>query len=663
MEIKMIKNYKKYKVDKTIKVDALCSIHYFEFNDTFEDVIETHEAWEMVYIDRGECEIIADDSCFVLKQGEIYFHKPRQRHMLRVIKGICPNVFIITFESSSPSMGYFEDRKLTADIATKQYISAIIHEASGTFDLPFNDPCALTLNMKEKNALWAGDQSILIRLELMLIELARRESEALKPQTNHYYTKDVITDEFCLKVIEYLETKIYDKINMEDMSHALSFSKSYIYKRFVTACGYSVVDYFTIMKINEAKRLIRETKKNFFEISEMLNFSSSHYFSTVFKRYVGMTPSQYKNSCKDNYSDESPMESFINSIDEKENGKMENIVRFAIIGTAGIGTHHTAGINKVDEAVLTAVCDIVEPAAKRAAAENGLDKYYTDYKEMLKDGGFDCVIICTPDACHAEQAIASLEAGYHVLCEKPLSMTMEECQQIVDAAKKSDKKFMVGQVCRYAPGFALAKELVDAGEIGELSFVESEYAHDYSLIPGAAWRRDPDYLRHGIVGGGCHAMDLLRWIAGNPVEVTAYSNRKVLPEWPVDDCYIAIMKYPNDVIGKVMCSIGCKRPYTMRTQLFGTKGTILCDNTSKELTLFKAQVDPQTKRVKYVPQQIPVSIDSHNMASEIKDMCAAILGDLTVATDAVEGANTVAVCLAAVKSSAEGRPVAPEYFG
>ena len=246
--------------------------------------------------------IVADDCEFALKQGEIYFHKPHQRHMLKVIKGICPNVFIITFECASSAMKYFEDRKLVADIATKQYISAIIHEASGTFDLPFNDPCALTLSVKEDHALWAGDQSILIRLELMLIELARREGEEPKTPATRFYTKDVITDEFCLKVIEYLESKIYERINLEDMSRALSFSKSYIYKRFVTACRYTVADYFTIMKVTEAKKLIRETKKNFSEIGEMLCFSSSHYFSTVFKKYVGMTPSQYKNSCKNNYS-------------------------------------------------------------------------------------------------------------------------------------------------------------------------------------------------------------------------------------------------------------------------------------------------------------------------------------------------------------------------
>lgn len=297
----MIKNYEKYEVRKAIQIDALCSIHYFEFNDSFEDAIETHQAWEMVYIDRGECEIVADDGIFTLKQGEIFFHKPHQRHMLRVIKGICPNVFIITFESASPAMNYFEDRKISADIGAKQHISAIIHEASSTFELPFNDPCALSLKPKQ-DSLWAGDQSILIRLELMLIELIRKGGEPHKTQSVHLHTKDTVTDEFCLRVIEYLESRLYEKINMDDMSRALSFSKSYIYKRFVTACGYSVVEYFTIMKITEAKRLIRESRKNFFEISQLLGFSSSHYFSTVFKQYVGMTPSQYKNSCKDNYS-------------------------------------------------------------------------------------------------------------------------------------------------------------------------------------------------------------------------------------------------------------------------------------------------------------------------------------------------------------------------
>jgi predicted dehydrogenase len=341
---------------------------------------------------------------------------------------------------------------------------------------------------------------------------------------------------------------------------------------------------------------------------------------------------------------------------------MDNRVRFAVIGTAGIGGSHIKGISLVDRAVLTAVCDIDPIAAKKCADANGLDKYYTDYKKMLCDGGFDCVIIATPDQCHLEQATASVNAGYHVLCEKPLAMTMDECRAIVDAVRWTDRQFMVGQVCRKTPGFMLAKKLVEDGEIGELFFVESEYAHDYSILQRGEWRKDPVRLRYPVVGGGCHAMDLLRWIAGDPVEVTAYSNHKVLTDWPVDDCTIAILKYPNNVIGKVLTSIGCKRPYTMRTVLYGTKGTIITDNTSSEISLYKPTFDEKTGKHSFSDTKLPVDIKNHNVAGEIDEMVDAILGIKPLETDAIEGANTIAVCLAAVRSSEEGRAVVPEYI-
>jgi len=343
-----------------------------------------------------------------------------------------------------------------------------------------------------------------------------------------------------------------------------------------------------------------------------------------------------------------------------------NKVRFAVVGVHSIAKHHIDGINKLPQAELIAVCDIHEEYAKARAKENGLDKYYLDYDQMLTDGGFDCVVICTPDQVHAEQAVKALNAGYHVLCEKPLAMKMEDCAAIVAAAKKANKKFMVGQVCRKTPAFIAAKQLVDAGEIGQLFFVESEYAHNYDIIEDIdGWRRDPVNLRYPIVGGGCHAMDLLRWIAGDPTEVFCYANHIALPHWPVDDCYIAVLKYPNDVIGKVMTSIGCHRPYTMRTVLYGTKGTIEVDNTSPTMKLYrgitysKSGGAPSTR---YLPTELPVSINNHNMTAEIEDICNVILHDAPIECDVIEGANTVAVCQAAVKSAATGKPCAPEYF-
>jgi len=291
--------YTESKFDKLIDISSITSIHYFEFDDSFVDVMESHAPWELVYVDRGECEIVADDTSFNLKQGEMYFHKSYEKHMLKTIKGIAPNIFIVTFSSSSPSMRYFEKVKITCTMSIKQHISAIIHEATSTFDLPFNNPKMYKLTRKKESPLWAGEQSILIRLELMLIELVR-ENHYYMTSNKRFYPKEIIEDEIALKIIDFMERRLYSKFTMDELATEMSFGKTYISRRFVKASGYSIIDYFTKMKVTEAKKLIRGGKYNFFEISEMLMFTNSHYFSSVFKKHTGMTPTQYKKSLKSN---------------------------------------------------------------------------------------------------------------------------------------------------------------------------------------------------------------------------------------------------------------------------------------------------------------------------------------------------------------------------
>ena len=289
----------KFTVRKSVEISSITSIHYFEFDDGFTDTPESHSAWELVYVDRGECDVLAEDTIISLKQGQMYFHKPYETHMIKTVRGIAPNIFITVFTSESPAMQYFEDKKLEATITTKQHIAAIIHEASNTFDLPFNDPKMSELKLKSDGAIWAGEQSVLLRLELMLIELIR-DNRYYKEKPKRFYPKDIVGDDFALKVIALMEDKLYGKLTMDDLSRELSFGKTYISKRFANACGYSIIDYYNMMKITEAKRLIREGRYNFFEISEMLSFTNSHYFSTLFKKHTGMTPTQYKNSIKNN---------------------------------------------------------------------------------------------------------------------------------------------------------------------------------------------------------------------------------------------------------------------------------------------------------------------------------------------------------------------------
>lgn len=338
----------------------------------------------------------------------------------------------------------------------------------------------------------------------------------------------------------------------------------------------------------------------------------------------------------------------------------KKILNVGVISCSDMAQSHMLAVKNHEQACLAAVCDVDEEKLREAGDKMGVEARYTDYRELLRHPGLDVVIIVTPDQLHREMVEESLNAGLHVLCEKPLALLREDLNAIVAASRASDKKLMVGQICRFTPGFAKAKELIDAGELGDIYYVESEYAHDYQdILSENGWRSDPN--RNGVVGGGCHAVDLLRWVAGDPIEVTAYANHKMLPIVPYDDCTIAILRFENDVIGKVFVSTGCKRAYTMRSSFYGTKGTVVCDNTSPSITFYKSQ---EENPAELEEREIEVDIANHNTFGEFRAFADAILNDKPVPTDALQGAKTIAACMAIVDSANERRTIAPDYnFG
>ena len=343
----------------------------------------------------------------------------------------------------------------------------------------------------------------------------------------------------------------------------------------------------------------------------------------------------------------------------------KKVFNVGLIGAGrGIGLLHAKAVFETKGAKLLWVCDPDNEATAKVAADYDVPNTTADYKEVLADDTVDAVIIATPDQLHREMIQDSLAAGKHILCEKPLALTREDIEAIVSAVKKSDKIFMVGQLCRYTPGFVEAKKVVDSGAIGERTFIESEYAHDYAHIGGAGgWRVTPE--RHAIIGGGCHAVDLLRRIAGNPEEVFAYANHKVLKNWPVDDCTVAVMKFPNNVIGKVMCSIGCKRKYTMRTVLYGSKGTLVIDSKQAYITLYRDRFteEPYLKDrwQQEIGMDIPIAVNDHNFCGEVTDFANAVIEGKLVDCTGEEGMVTVATCLAIVESAAKEEKVKISY--
>jgi len=334
----------------------------------------------------------------------------------------------------------------------------------------------------------------------------------------------------------------------------------------------------------------------------------------------------------------------------------------AVIGCGIITWRHLDGMSRIDDCEVYALCETVQDGR----AEKLKDKYctpetkiVTDYKDLIGDPNVDAVIITTPDHTHCQITCDFLRDGKPVLLEKPMALKKAECDEMLRVSKETGVMLMVGQVARYSPAFGMMKQMVDAGEIGELTFIESEYAHDYMNRRGEGdWRVHPD--REGIIGGGCHAIDLLRWIAGNPIDVRAYSNHKYLTTWPVNDTTIAIYNFPNNVIGKVFCGIGVKRAYTMRTCLYGTRGTLVFESGRKFLELYQCDKDDIHKGFT-VPKRIPYTPKGHNMEAEIFDFITALQQGKPAPISPLEGASTVAVACATVEAAAKGKAVKIKY--
>ena len=332
----------------------------------------------------------------------------------------------------------------------------------------------------------------------------------------------------------------------------------------------------------------------------------------------------------------------------------KNNLNIAVISCSYMAERHMEGIIAKEGAALYAICDnATDGRLERCREKYNVPVTVTDWRELVNDENIDAAVIVTPDDLHLEMTEAFLRAGKHVLCEKPMALTLEECEKMMRAEKESGKTLMIGQVCRCTPAFVMAKNMIESGKIGELTFVESEYAHDYSKVRGYNdWRVNP--RREGFIGGGCHAVDLLRWIAGDPLEVHAYANHKYLTDWPVNDTTIAIYKFPKNVIGKVFVSIGCKRSYTMRSCFYGTKGTIICDNTSPTLQLFEAFDENGNETDHTKVKELPVEVNNHNITAEIDAFIDGITGKKDIIVTSLEGASSVAVCYATVESAAKG---------
>mgnify|MGYP002796687170 FL=1 len=281
----------KYKLSNLIAINKIVSIHYYEYSKRFEFKGESHDFWEIVYVDKGDLTVGAGSREILLKQGEAVFHKPNEFHTLHANGVTAPNLFIISFVCHSKAMDFYKNKTLYIPPKCRKFIAQILEESEKTFVYP----CEKRLILKD-DAPAGGQQLIKCYLEQFLIMLLRTESE--KKENKIFPSKTSVENYFASSVIKLLEDHLYGKITVQEICERLNFSRAYVANVFKKNTGYSVSEYYARMKISEAKKLIREENYNFTQISEMLHFDTPNYFSRAFKRITGMTPSEYRASVK-----------------------------------------------------------------------------------------------------------------------------------------------------------------------------------------------------------------------------------------------------------------------------------------------------------------------------------------------------------------------------
>ena len=248
-----------------------------------------------------------------------------------------------------------------------------------------------------------------------------------------------------------------------------------------------------------------------------------------------------------------------------------------IIGLGSAGLLHAESYNQIrDKARVVVLCDKDKGCVESNALIYGANAH-TNYHDILHRKDIDIIDICLPHHLHAKAAIAAAEAGKHILVEKPIATTLKDADEIIKAAKKAGVKFMVAENHAFVPAHALAKKMVDQGQIGRV-FLAKAYEIVGDVPIEHSWKTSPEALG-SLLDMGVHRFFVLQWIIGEVKSVFAFAEKLTCElDTNNDDTAVIVLKFKNGALGEVDLTSGAVSEPTNRLELYGTKGTIIEDH-------------------------------------------------------------------------------------
>ena len=291
--------YKSVVLEDSVTINRIISVHYFQYMSDFSFPGESHDFWELVCVDRGEIDALAGDRRLTLKKGNILFHKPNEFHNVLTNGKVSPSLVVIGFECHSPAIKSFEDQLMSVQDTEKELLAQIIVEARNTFSGRLDDPYQEELIFNREPLTFGSAQLISHYLEQLMIHLYRRYfSYSLPVRSSRFLAEASSGNDTYNRIVRYMEEHLGERMTIDRICRDNLVGRSQLQKLFRDTKGCGVIEFFSMMKIDTAKQMIRDNQLNFTQIADRLGYNSIHYFSRQFKQITTMTPSEYATSIR-----------------------------------------------------------------------------------------------------------------------------------------------------------------------------------------------------------------------------------------------------------------------------------------------------------------------------------------------------------------------------
>jgi predicted dehydrogenase len=346
---------------------------------------------------------------------------------------------------------------------------------------------------------------------------------------------------------------------------------------------------------------------------------------------------------------------------------MSNPVRFGLIGTGNIAGFHAEAIKQVPEAQLVAAFSRGNPgpfAEKHGCAA------VTSLEELLARRDVDAVCITTPSGAHADPAIAAMRAGKHVLCEKPLEISPARVDDILSCAKETGRILAAVFQSRFGQGAQTVKHAVDAGRFGRITLASAyiKWWRSQEYYDSGAWRGTWELDGGGaLMNQGIHAIDLLQWLVGMPIEVKATTALLAHERIAVEDTAVAALKYASGALGVIEGATSVFPGWNKRIEISGDKGSVILEDDTIKFWKF-AEETPDDEQIRSgaggganigggVANPMAISTEGHRR--QIEDLCHAIREGRQPAIPGSDARKSVSLIHAIYESAKSGKPATP----